>query len=103
MGELTMATVPESEEYLREIAEEMTDLFDIPYREAVARINYEWRDLSFDKWPDLIGHELPEHWAYRLYYGDVAYWDSSIDRSQWVAREAPPRGSRYWTVLDSSG
>jgi hypothetical protein len=97
-----MPTIPESEEYLREIADEMTDRFGITYREAVARINYEWRHLSFDKWPDLIGHELPEHWAHRLYYGDVAYWDSDADRSKWVARAIPPHDSRYWTVPDSS-
>lgn len=97
-----MTTNPESEKYLREIAEEMSNLFGITYREAVARVNREWRDLSFERSLDLITHELPEHWAYRLYYGEVAYWDPSADRSKWVAREAPPHDSPYWTVHDSS-
>ncbi|MPY63218.1 hypothetical protein [Streptomyces spongiae] len=102
MSEFSMPTIPESEECLREIAEEMMELFGIPYREAVARINYEWRHLSFEKWPDLIGHELPEHWAYRLYYGEVPYWDAHADRSKWVAHQAPPNDLQYWTIHDSS-
>ena len=101
MSEFSIPATLEAREYLHDIMKDMTELFGISYREAVARINYEWRHLSFNEWPDLISHELPEHWAYRLYYGEVAYWDSSADRSKWVAREMPPRDSRYWTIRDN--
>ncbi|MHB9759281.1 hypothetical protein ACYBSK_33295 [Streptomyces sp. BYX5S] len=98
MNEFIMSTAPEAREYLLEVVEEMTDTFNISSSEAVARINSEWGHLSFEEWPDLIEHELPEHWAYRIYYGDVPYWDPSEDRRKWVPKDAPPRGSRYWTL-----
>lgn len=97
----TMPAVDEAQEYLRDIAEDMVSLFGISLAEAVARVNYQWDGLSFEEWPDLICHELPEYWAYRLYYEDVLSWDPAADRSQWVVREAPPVGSAYWTLGDS--
>lgn len=76
----------------------MTDTFNIPVSEAVARINFEWHHVSFHEWPDLIAHELPEHWAHRIYYGDVPYWDATANRTTWTPKPAPPGGSRYWTL-----
>lgn len=98
MSEFLMQAPPETLDYLREIAEEMQRRFGISRAEAVARINAAYGGETFDEWPDLMCHELPEHWAYGLYYGDVPYWDENADRSRWQAREAPPRDSLAWTI-----
>ncbi|MFH8343845.1 hypothetical protein [Streptomyces sp. NPDC018045] len=99
MSKYEMTVTQEVEDYLDEIAEEMVGLFGIPTAEAVARINYEWRDQSFEEEDDLIFHELPEHWAYVLYYsGTVPYWDPEADRTRWSIRNAPPAGDTAWTL-----
>lgn len=94
-------------DYFREMAEVLGERFGIPRAEAVARINERYADedvSGMDR--DLMCHELPEFWAYRLYFeprqdgrplpsGDA---DEEIDLSDWEIRPAPPRGSRYWTL-----
>ncbi|RKN05351.1 hypothetical protein [Streptomyces radicis] len=76
-----------------EIAAFMVEEFGISHREAAARVNEAFEDAESGSCPDLLGHELPEHWAYGLYYGDVPYWDESADRSSWRVRPAPPFAS----------
>ncbi|MDT0320228.1 hypothetical protein [Streptomyces millisiae] len=99
MPDFLMATDdPEMQQYFREIAEFMVDEFAIGYPEAVARVNEAFKDQEFAPYPDIICHELPEHWAYGLYYGDVPYWDEEADRSTWTARPAPDPASPSWTV-----
>ncbi|MDJ0341172.1 hypothetical protein QMK19_07265 [Streptomyces sp. H10-C2] len=99
MSEFIMPAVPEMQEYLGEVAEELVTLFGISRAEAVARINQAWGHQVFDEWPDLLAHEDPEHWAYGLYYeGDVPYWEPDADRSPWRIRQAPPRDSPAWTL-----
>ncbi|MEU6610685.1 hypothetical protein ABZ922_37610 [Streptomyces shenzhenensis] len=56
---------------------------------------------------NLITHELPEFWAYGVYYypddngrlpvGDVLA-DADIDFARLRVRPAPPEGSRFWTL-----
>ncbi|MDT0307401.1 hypothetical protein RM780_10545 [Streptomyces sp. DSM 44917] len=99
MAEFLMATGDAGmQEYFGEIAEVMVEEFGISRAEAVARVNEAFKDQEFAPYPDVICHELPEHWAFGLYYGDVPYWEESADRSSWTPRPAPPRDSESWTV-----
>ncbi|MYT31701.1 MULTISPECIES: hypothetical protein [unclassified Streptomyces] len=92
-------TVPETEEYLDDIANDMVTRFRIPLAEAVARINRHWEGKTFDSEDDLIFHEMPEFWADLLYYGaEVPYWDPDADRSKWNPIPAPPADSSAWTL-----
>ncbi|MGI5427978.1 hypothetical protein [Streptomyces sp. CA-179760] len=56
-----------------------------------------------------MGHELPEYWAYGLYYGpdpDAPFRspvgdpvaDAGIDLGRLPVRPAPPKDSPFWTV-----
>lgn len=99
MSEFMMPAAPEAREFLREIADEMVERFGVPRAEAVARINQAWGHDNFEEWPDLIGHEDPEHWAYGLYYvGNVPYWEPDAGSSEWTVKPAPPRDSPVWTL-----
>ncbi|PJJ02456.1 hypothetical protein BX264_2801 [Streptomyces sp. 2333.5] len=99
MAKYLMSVTQDVEDYLDEIADEMVGLSGISMAEAVARINYEWGNQSFKEEDDLIFHELPEHWAYVLYYsGTVPYWDPQADRQQWHPRDTPPAGDSAWTL-----
>ncbi|MBU7596732.1 hypothetical protein JGS22_003525 [Streptomyces sp. P38-E01] len=99
MSEFIMPAGEEAHEILLDIAEEMVTIFHISRAEAVARINQAWGTQSFDEEPILLGHELPEHWAYAIYYvGDVPYWEAAADRSQWQVKEPPPSNSPMWTI-----
>jgi len=64
--------------YCKLIAAEMVKEFAIPYEEAVGRINASWAEMEFSNVsPDdlnLIYHELPSHWAKRIYYGEDSFW-----------------------------
>ncbi|MBQ0983639.1 hypothetical protein KBZ10_03685 [Streptomyces sp. F63] len=93
-----MRTNEEVVEYLEEIVEVMIEGCGVSRAEAVARINQQWRGQDLDESPELIEHELPEFWAYRICYGTVPYWDPDVDRSQWKLREPPPADSPCWTV-----
>ncbi|MBD0839095.1 hypothetical protein [Streptomyces sp. TRM68416] len=93
--------------YFRDMAEEMVTRFGISRAEAVARINERYRDSEISSYPDLMCHELPEYWAYGLYYcpddsgrlptGDEDD-DESIDFSALKVRPAPVPGSPAWTI-----
>jgi hypothetical protein len=88
--------------FFREIAEEMVSRFDISRAEAVARINAAYEGAEIEPYPDLMCHELPEYWAYGLYFksenGRLPYGGPDEDLSEWEVRPAPPRGSRFWTT-----
>ncbi|MFE7896435.1 hypothetical protein ACFU3E_02620 [Streptomyces sp. NPDC057424] len=94
-------------EYFRDMASEMVSRFAISRAEAVARINERYQDADISPYPDLMCHELPEHWTYGLYYypdeagrlptGDD---DESIDFSALKVRPAPEPGSPAWTIRD---
>ncbi|MDT0266884.1 hypothetical protein RM844_11335 [Streptomyces sp. DSM 44915] len=89
---------PGMQRYFGKIADFMVSEFGISRAEAVARINEAYKDITFQPYPDIMCHELPEFWGWGLYYGDVPYWDEHADRSQWRVRPAPPRDSVSWTL-----
>ncbi|MER7482998.1 hypothetical protein ABTX60_36080 [Streptomyces sp. NPDC126510] len=76
--------------------------------EAVARINASygtraWVSLDLQ----LMGHELPEYWAYGVYCGPDEQHrvpegsptaDADIDFSTHPVRPAPPKDSPFWTL-----
>ncbi|MFF5520727.1 hypothetical protein [Streptomyces coeruleorubidus] len=91
-------------DYFRDMANEMVSRFGISRSEAVARINERYQSAEISPYPDLMCHELPEYWAYGLYYypdeagrlptGD----DDSIDLSALKVRPAPEPGTPVWTI-----
>ncbi|MFF8934997.1 hypothetical protein ACF08O_09790 [Streptomyces paradoxus] len=94
--------------YFREMVDVLVERIGVPRAEAVARVNAaygtrQWVALDLQ----LMGHELPEYWAYGLYYGPdgrgrspvgdrVA--DADIDFTMLPVRPAPPKDSPFWTV-----
>jgi hypothetical protein len=94
--------------YFREMADVLVERVGISRAEAVARINAsygtrQWVALD----PQLMGHELPEYWAYGVYYGPDSQHrlpigdpnaDADIDFSTHPARPAPPKDSPFWTL-----
>lgn len=93
---------PGMQGYFGKIADFMVREFGITYAEAVARVNHAYRGVKFQPYPDIMCHELPEYWAYGLYYEeDVPYCDESPDRSTWTVRPAPPLDSGSWTIPPS--
>lgn len=89
-------------DYFREIAEEMVSRFGISRAEAVARINSTYGGAQIDPYPDLMCHELPDYWAYGLYFeprdGQLPYGAPGEDLSEWEVRPAPPADSPVWTI-----
>ncbi|MFJ6571559.1 hypothetical protein ACIQNU_29545 [Streptomyces sp. NPDC091292] len=93
--------------YFRDIAQEMTERFGISRAEAVARINERYGEIEISPFPDLMGHEMPEFWAYGLYYrpdargrlpsGDAGA-DEDIAESALEVRPPPPTDSPAWTL-----
>ncbi|MFF4951366.1 hypothetical protein ACWC2K_19875 [Streptomyces chattanoogensis] len=93
-------------DYFRSMAQEMVERFGISRAEAVARINdrYAGKEIVSG---DLMGHEMPEFWAYGLYYrpdeqgrlpsGDEED-DAGFDFSALEVIPAPPKGSPAWTA-----
>jgi hypothetical protein len=79
--------------------DELVSLIGLGRAEAVARVNVAWSKENLADGPDLLCHEEPEYWAYRLHYeGDVAYWERDADRTQWRIRPAPPGDAQAWTL-----
>ncbi|MFI6487662.1 hypothetical protein [Streptomyces sp. NPDC050564] len=96
-------------EYFREMASEMVVRFAVSHAEAVARINERYQALYLDPYPDLMCHELPEFWAYGVYYqaeGDARLpcgdegADAMVDFTRLKVRPAPPQSSAVWTLRD---
>lgn len=93
--------------YFRGIVSEMVARFGISPAEAVARVNERYQGADISPWPDLMCHELPEYWAYGLYYfpdgdgrlptGDEDD-DEGIDVGQLAVRPALPADSPFWTL-----
>ncbi|MGY1497913.1 hypothetical protein ACW4TU_15165 [Streptomyces sp. QTS52] len=88
--------------YFREITEEMVSRFGISRAEAVARINSTYEGAQIEPYPDLMCHELPEFWAYGVYFeprdGHLPYGAPGEDLSDWGVRPAPPVDSHVWTI-----
>jgi hypothetical protein len=94
--------------YFREMVDVLVERVDVPRAEAVARVNAaygtrQWVVLDLQ----LMGHELPEYWAYGLYYGPDSRGrspvgdpvaDADIDFTALPVRPAPPKDSPFWTV-----
>lgn len=76
MNEFGLQATPEAVAYIREIADAMVRLLDIPRTEAVGRIRRFWQGEAFvtDIQVGLLGHQLPERWAKDIYYGRVPWW-----------------------------
>ncbi|GGV72515.1 hypothetical protein GCM10010277_85510 [Streptomyces longisporoflavus] len=99
-------------EYYRDMADVMVELFDMPRAEAVARINERYTPADAEA-PEheIMGHELPEFWAYGLYYkpdakgrlptGDTDA-DADIDFTALERRPAPPKDSPTWTYASGT-
>ncbi|MEW2807688.1 hypothetical protein AB0929_11320 [Streptomyces massasporeus] len=92
--------------YFREMVDVLVERLGVPRAEAVARVNAaygtrQWVSLDLQ----LMGHELPEYWAYGLYYGQDARGrspvaDADIAFATLPVRPAPPRDSPFWTVQE---
>jgi hypothetical protein len=92
-----MRTSTESFEYLQDIVDEMVLQFSIGRAEAIARINQLWHGQDLSAEDDLIFHELPYYWAFRIYYaGSVPDWSPTADRSGWPVWSAPSLDSGFW-------
>lgn len=98
MDRYVMAATPQIKEFFNEIAAEMVLAFGINYAEAVARINYHWREQEFLDECDMVLHEDAHYWAMLIYYSDVPDWNAGADRSQWSIRPKPPASSGCWTL-----
>jgi hypothetical protein len=94
--------------YFREMADVLVERVGISRAEAVARINAMYGTRESAAWGvELMGHELPEYWAYGTYYspdrrkrlpvGDPLA-DADIDFSTLPVRPAPPKDSPFWTL-----
>ncbi|GAA2527105.1 hypothetical protein GCM10010423_21590 [Streptomyces levis] len=94
--------------YFREMADVLVEHIGLSRAEAVARINAsygtrQWVDLDLQ----LMGHELPEYWAYAVYYAPDSRGrlpvgsptaDADIDFGAHPVRPAPPKDSPFWTL-----
>ncbi|MEU9569527.1 hypothetical protein AB0D62_06495 [Streptomyces massasporeus] len=93
--------------HYRDMVYVVTERCGVSRAEAVARNNamYGTQDGVW-----IMGHELPEFWAYGAYYrpdrqgrlpvGDPVA-DTGINLSALPVRPAPPKGSPFWTVGES--
>ena len=95
-------------EYFRAMADVLVTRFGVSRAESVARINerYAAEELK-PMGKDLLGHELPEFWAYRLYFEPDSRGvlpsgspESDGDLRAWAVRPAPPRDSAAWTLTE---
>lgn len=74
MKSFEFTTDQEAFEFCMEIANVMVRDFAITTDEAIARMNRLWRGLSFGGPEELLFHELPETWAYDIYFGKGSAW-----------------------------
>ncbi|MFC9681522.1 hypothetical protein [Streptomyces sp. NPDC056948] len=106
--EFVLALDEEMLAYFREMADVLVESIGISRAEAVARINAVYGTRESVSWGvGLMGHELPEYWAYGVYYGpDDRHRlpigdpdaDADIDFSTHPVRPAPPKDSPFWTL-----
>lgn len=94
--------------YFRDMVNVLVERCGISRAEAVARINATYgTERASGLEVQLMGHELPEFWAYGAYYrpddggrlptGDPGA-DADVDFSRLRVRPAPPMDSPFWTV-----
>lgn len=76
-----------AEEFLTEIVQEMVSRFGIFQDEAIARINYAWKNKRIVG-DHIIYHETPEYWAQALYFGKRDFWKYS--KNELVPIKFPP-------------
>ncbi|MFC9127138.1 hypothetical protein ACFT4A_09870 [Streptomyces sp. NPDC057099] len=106
--EFVLALNEEMLAYFREMADVLVEHIGISRAEAVARINAVYGTRESVSWGvGLLGHELPEYWAYGVYYGPddqhrvpkgCPTADADIDFSTHPVRPAPPKDSPFWTL-----
>ncbi|MFF3616050.1 hypothetical protein [Streptomyces sp. NPDC002580] len=97
-------------DYFRAMADVLVTRFGISRAQAVARINERFAAEEIKPMgEDLLGHELPEFWAYHLYFEPdsrgllpSASPGSEDDLGAWTVRPAPPRDSAAWTLAEES-
>ncbi|MFJ7291729.1 hypothetical protein [Streptomyces collinus] len=94
--------------FFRAMVDVLVERIGVPRAEAVARVNavYGTREaVTLDL--QLMGHELPEYWAYGLYHGPDGRGrrpvgdpvvDADIDFTTLPVRPAPPKDSPFWTA-----
>ncbi|MEU6286556.1 hypothetical protein [Streptomyces sp. NPDC046988] len=91
-------------QYFREIVDELTSRFGMSRAEAVARVNAAYEGADIEPYPDLMCHEEPDYWAYRLYFlpkdGRDPHSGIVENLSEWETRPAPPRSSHVWTLAE---
>jgi hypothetical protein len=95
-------------DYFRAMADVLVARFGISPAEAVARINESYATAEIKPMgEDLLGHELPEFWAYHLYFEPDPRGllpsgspESDGDLHAWTVRPAPPRNSAAWTLAE---
>ncbi|MGW3816172.1 hypothetical protein [Streptomyces sp. NPDC005046] len=93
-------------DYFRAMTDVLVTRFGIPRAESVARINERYAAAELKPMgEDLLGHELPEFWAYGLYFEPDSRGmlpsgspESDRDLHAWAVRPAPPRDSAAWTL-----
>ncbi|TLS45928.1 hypothetical protein FE633_12280 [Streptomyces montanus] len=98
-------------DYFREMVDVLMERFNVSRAEAVARINerYAGEDISGMN-QDFMCHEMPEFWAYHLYFKPtqdarpLPSGDPNVDGdlSEWEIRPLPPKDSPVWTLQDES-
>jgi len=73
MSKFQFTTNEEVEEYCDEIVEIMVHNFDISAREAINRINENWKGQTIED-AGSIGYEWPMYWAFHIYYEPHNQW-----------------------------
>lgn len=74
MSQFSFVTDDDSEAYCTLIVQQMTQLFDIAYEEAVGRINCSFAGQSLVGPLDWVYHEVPKDHARFIYYKPGTYW-----------------------------
>lgn len=74
MHHFKFQTDEESYEFCVNIAKRMTELFSIPFEQAVEKINDRWAGQDALGSTCLIYHETEEYWAKDIYYGPSSNW-----------------------------
>ncbi|MFE0104770.1 hypothetical protein [Streptomyces sp. NPDC059009] len=91
-------------DYFRDMVNVLVERFGVSRAEAVARINAMYGADEEIQEGDLMGHEMPEFWAYGLYFepsDDARPMPSGRkgeDLAGWQPRPAPPKSSPVWTL-----
>lgn len=87
MIEFTFETDSEAYDYCHEIVAVMMRDFGISENEAIARLNRQWNGQKLGGPEELLFHELPETWAYDVYFGKGSAWWTKANTER---RPLPP-------------